>query len=58
MIPATPAMILTLALFTVFWFGSDYFPAAWGGAVGLVGLILLIGAPLVWAISRAQTVEQ
>lgn len=48
---------LGLGLFTVFWLSRPHFPAEWGGQFGLFGLILLIGAPLTWFLTRIRRAE-
>ncbi|WP_439472563.1 hypothetical protein [Brevundimonas sp.] len=48
------ALLLGFSLMVVFWLLRDAFPAQLGGPFGLFALIVVIGAPVIWAITPVK----
>lgn len=53
-VPKSNAAILGLALFAAFWLFKNHFPAEWGGQFGLFALIIGVGLPLTWAVTKVR----
>ena len=48
------AFVLGFGLFLTFWAFRDRFPDSLGGAWGLFAVIVVLGLPLTWALTRAR----
>lgn len=56
-VPKSNAFGLGLGLVAIFWLLRHRFPDAWGGQVGLFVLMLTLGLPLTWWVSRVELAD-
>ena len=53
-IPKSNALTLGLGLLAIFWLYRDRFPPEWGGQFGLFALMMIVGLPVTWALTRVR----
>tara|TARA_R110002124_G_scaffold77530_1_gene207579 strand:+ start:220 stop:456 length:237 start_codon:yes stop_codon:yes gene_type:complete len=46
--------VMGFGLFVIFWSFRHHFPDQWGGPIGLFILMILLGIPMSWALTRGK----
>ena len=54
---APNALLLGFGLLAVFWLSRRDFPDAWGGEIGLFVVMLAVGLPITWWMTRVETAD-
>lgn len=53
-VPRSQALFLGFGMITIFLVAESRFPSEWGGTLGLVAIMLLVGLPLTWAVTQVK----
>jgi len=53
-VPKSQALFLGFGMIMIFLLAKDRFPSEWGGALGLFSIIVVIGLPVTWALTRVK----
>lgn len=53
-VPKSQALSLGFGMIVIFLLAKDRFPLEWGGALGLFAIMILVGLPLTWAMTRVE----
>nr|WP_316628952.1 hypothetical protein [uncultured Brevundimonas sp.] len=53
-VPKAQSFWLFLAMLAIFWVARYRFPAEWGGAFGLLAIMICVGWPATWAVTRVE----
>ena len=56
-VPRSNAFLLGFGLLALFWLFRRRFPDAWGGEIGLFALMLGVGLPVTWWMTRVETAD-
>lgn len=53
-IPSSQAFLLGIGMAAIFLLARDRFPSEWGGGLGLLAIMVVVGLPITWAMTRAK----
>ena len=56
-VPRSNALLPGFGLLAVFWLSRRDFPDAWGGEIGLFVVMLAVGLPITWWMTRVETAD-
>ena len=53
-VPKSQALFLGFGMIIIFLFAESRFPSEWGGIIGLLAIMIVVGLPLTWAMTRVK----
>ncbi|MDO9607990.1 MAG: hypothetical protein Q7J26_05665 [Brevundimonas sp.] len=53
-VPKSQALFLGFGMIAIFLLAESRFPSQWGGMLGLLAIMILVGLPLSWAVTRVK----
>jgi hypothetical protein len=53
-VPKSQALFLGFGMIAIFLLAESRFPSEWGGMLGLLAIMILVGLPLTWAVTRVK----
>ncbi len=53
-VPRSQAFSLGFGMVMIFLLTKDRFPPEWGGPIGLLAIMVIIGLPITWAMTRVK----